>query len=210
MGEEITSADEVIGKLGGGKQHQIVLASGSYFLKSGKKYKQISDDIISEIREFKPNSFENLQIDISARIKEEEKIEIEEEEKIETDGTSVKPDEMLVHDPARILLQSIVLTEGLHLIPGKDRHEIAFGGIEYNTKGELEIQDKYDTKKEIRYSLADIAIYRMAKIYVQWQGIEAELENLFLENAAQRIKIDKYEREREQMLQASFLKSLIN
>lgn len=102
-------------------------------------------------------------------------------------GTNIAPDEFILHDTERRLLETIIVLENLHLVPETKRYEIPFANLIKDAKGNLIASDGGGDKMRTtarRFSLMDMAVRRLVEIYHKWQAvkdIEEERDSLKVE-----------------------------
>lgn len=131
-------------------------------------------------------------------------------------GAGIEPSEFILHDTPRRILETVWFMEGLQNIEKAKRHELAFARIDIDPKGNPVVIDKFTDKSgEMLVSLADLAVYRLADCYTKWKGIEPkfellqeEIQQLELEKAILKHRLQTLEREQGLIKQAAILVTL--
>lgn len=96
-------------------------------------------------------------------------------------GTFIAPSEFILHDTARRALESVWVLEGLYKIEKTKRHELPFAHVSIDAKGNPQAVDKYDDKKQIVFSLADLAVYFLIDCYIKYQKADETIAGLNVE-----------------------------
>lgn len=105
----------------------------------------------------------------------------------------IVPDDLILHDTARRLLDSIVTLERLYMIPKEDRADFVFAC----RLPDGEIDDKMgargSTASNHRLSLPDISVYHLIDVYLKYQKADETIKRLEEENYVMFQKINSVE-----------------
>lgn len=127
-------------------------------------------------------------------------------------GTFIQPNELVLHDTERRLLETIITLENLHLLPDQVRYEIPFAAQGEDAKGNLIVSDGGGDKMRTtakRFSLADLAVRKLIEIYHKWQkvkDIEEERDGLQEQVGIINIELEEIRYNYDNLTQAMALK----
>ncbi len=124
-------------------------------------------------------------------------------------GTFIAPNEFILHDTARRILESVCVLEQLHTIKDTDRHELSFAFVGLDAKGNPALFDKHKDKGDTLLSLADLAVYLLIDRYMQFQKADETIISLNVEKTMIYTAYMNEKEKRKELEEALMLKMIL-
>lgn len=132
---------------------------------------------------------------------------------LEESGQFIQPDEYILHDTPRRLLESVWVLEGLHKKSNQERANLPFSNLSINARGEPVIGEGSGKSKENKVvSLIDLSVYFLMEKWVELKRIDDTINNLneqiialSVDNYRLSSKITELVNDKEMLMKASAL-----